>query len=302
VSGRLLGVILIPLALLALVIAGSRVLAANRLDGPARAARLRAVASSSLAVLTALAFVLFSPWPEGEAVRLATMPALAALVAVMTAGVAEMTWPRPQGERREASIAVRRGTEARTLTRLLLAGLAVSGILLVVGGFTASADGDSVERRWALGAAGAGPYPGVTYAVPVGLALTALALATWWALGRVDARPALGADLEEVDRAIRLAARVRVLRFAAAGALLTMAGLAATMGTALTSVAQSLRINWPDAPQAPWDWMQNAGFVLIGLSVAAVVAAIYALLFDSPRVPALEPQERVEAATGVVPE
>ncbi len=301
-SGRLLGVILIPLALLALVIAGSRVLGAKRLGGPARIARLRAVASSSLAVLAALSFVLFSPWPAGEAARLATMPALAALVAVVTAGVAELTWPRPQGERREASIAVRHGTEARTLTRLLLAGLTVSGVLLALGALTAAPDGASVERHWALGAAGAGPYPGVTYAVPVGLALAALSLATWWALRRVDARPALGTDLEQVDRAIRLAARVRVLRFAAAGALLTSAGLAATMGTALASAAQSLRMNWDEAPRAPWDWTQNAGFALIVLSLVAVVAAIYALLFDSPRVPALDPQEPLEAATAGVPE
>lgn len=301
-SGRLLGVILIPLAFFALLIAGSRLLAANRLEGAARAARTRAVASSSLAVLAAVAFAMFSPWPRGDDVRLATVPALAALVGVTIAGVAELTWPRPRGERREASIAVRRGTEAGALTRLLVAGLAASGILLVLGALTAAPDGSSVERRWALGAVGAGPYPGVTYAVPVGLALTALAIATWWALGRVDARPALGPDLDEVDRVIRLAARVRVLRFAAAGALLTCAGLAATMGTALAQLAQNLRMNWPEAPRAPWDWTQNVGFALIGLSVVSVLAAIYAILFDSPRVPNPEVQERVEATTGAVPE
>lgn len=295
-SGRLFGLILIPLALLALVIAGSRVLAANRLAGPARAARLRAVASSSLAVLTALAFVLFSPWPEGDDVRLATMPALAAFIAVVTAGVAELTWPQPQGERREASIAVRRGTEARTLTRLFLAGLAVSGILLALGALTAAPDGASVERHWALGAVGAGPYPGVTYAVPVGLALTALSLATGWALRRVDARPALGADLEQADRAIRLAARVRVLRFAAAGALLTSAGLAATMGTALAGIAQNLRMNWEGAPRAPWDWPQNAGFLLIALAVVAFVSSLFALFTPSPSVPAPDREPTPEAS------
>lgn len=302
-SGRLLGVLVVPLVLLAVVIAGSRVLAANRLEGPPRAARLRAVASSTIAVLVALLFVIFSPWPAGDDVRLATLPALAALVAVATAGIAELTWPRPHGEHREASITVRRQTEAATLTRLLVVGFASSALLLVVGAATAAADGASVERGWALGAAGAGPYPGLTYAVPVGLALAGLAIATWWALGRVDARPALGPDLDEVDRAIRLAARVRVLRFAATGALLTSAGLAATMGTALASLAQTLRMNWADAPRAPWDWIQNAGFALIAVAVAGVVAAIVALLFDSPRVPAArESREQAEVPTRAVPE
>ncbi len=287
-AGRLLAVLILPLGVLALVTVAARAYAANRLEGAARVARLRAVVASTLTVLVTILIAMFSPWPSSDDVRLATVPALAALAGVLFAGLAELTWPRPQGEVREASITVRRGTTATTLRRLFVGSALLSAGLLAVGALTAAPDGRSVERSWSLGSVGAGPYPGMAYAVPIGLALGALGLGTWWALGRVDARPALGSGLEEVDRAIRTGAYVRVLRVAAAGSLLTAAGLAASMGTALANLAMNLRMNWEAAPRAPWDWTQNAGFGLIALAVACGIATVYALFFDSPRVPGLE--------------
>jgi hypothetical protein len=296
-NARLLLMIVVPLALLALLVFAFRARAAARLDGAARNARRRAVLTSILTALAAAAFVVFSSWPDGEEIRLATLPALAATVGIVLAALAELTWPRPHGERREASIAVRRGTTVRWLGPLFLAGLGASALLLVIGVSSAGPTGRAVERDWSTGAASAGPYPGIPYAVPMALALAVLAVATWWALRRVEARPALGAGLEEVDRAIRVGARVRVFRLAAVGALLTAAGLSATMGLSLIRVATNTQLNnGVEAPAPPWDWTQNAGFALLGLTITSLIGTVWALLSQSPRVPEPAPRRDVVVA------
>lgn len=138
-----------------------------------------------------------------------------------------------------------------------------------------------------IGVVAAGPYPGLAYALPVAAALGLLVAATAWALHRVDARPALGTERPELDRAVRAASRIRVLRFATSAALLTAAGLSLTMGTALTRLAINLRMGLPGAPagRAPWDWTQNCGFALIGLGIVAVVLAVRAITWSAPAVP-----------------
>jgi hypothetical protein len=47
--------------------------------------------------------------------------------------------------------------------------LGVNTILLVIGVVTAGPTGRAVQRDWPGGAASAGPYPGLPYAVPMGL-------------------------------------------------------------------------------------------------------------------------------------
>lgn len=250
-------------------------------------ARRQGALTTAAGVLAILAFALTSPWPSDPAVRAATLPALATTLGVGVAALGERFWPRPSGERRVASLAIREGLERETapLMRRFVAGLGVSVFVLVIGTVTAAEDGTSVERAWAEGAAGAGPYPGVAYAVPVGLAVAALAGATWWALRVVDARPALDADQGALDLAVRAASVVRVLRFAASGALLTAAGLCLSMGAALNSLEQTLRMSMPNPPQAPRDWVQNAGFALMGLAVVALVLGVRAVLSPGPPIP-----------------
>lgn len=262
-----------------------RVITAPRLTGSARSARRRAIAATVLGVLAAATVVVLASWPHGGEIRLATMPALAATFGVMLVGLGELTYPRPHGERRETSIALRRGTAVRSLKPLFLAGLGVSAVLLVISSVTAGPTGRSLERLSSTGRAYGGPYPGLPYAVPLGLALSGLALATW-GLRRVDARPALGPGLEEADRAIRIAGRVRVLRLASAGSLATAAGVSLGMGRSLYMFAAQLRYHWEGGPRPPWDWTQNAGFALLGVGAVFGVASIVALLSPSPRVPA----------------
>jgi len=166
----------------------------------------------------------------------------------------------------------------------------VSGGLLVVVPHSGADDGRSLERTWATGASSTGPYPGWAYGLPIAAALALLAVATAWALRRVEARPVIDVDRPELDRAVRMGSRVRVLRFAAGGTVLTAAGLAFTAGSAFARLAQNLRMGLPGAPagQAPWDWTQNAGFGLLGLALVLVIVAIQVLMWGAPAIPRAE--------------
>lgn len=290
--------VVIPLLLvvfLMLLIVGvrERRIAARELSAPARAARRRGLLTSAVAVL-AVVLVAGVPLPLRPDVRVAMLPALTALAAVVVSALGERFAPKPAGDSRVAVLGIRRGTDAGRLRLLFTAGLVVSTVVLLVGALTAAPDGRSVTRTWAEGSGTSGPYPGWAYGLPVGTALLVLALATWWALRAVDTRPAIEPTSEPLalDRAVRLGSRIRVLRFAAAGALATAAGLSLQMGATLNSLAQSFRIATVDAPPAerapiaPFDWVQNGGFALIVVGLAALVGVVLALTWDAPPLPA----------------
>lgn len=306
-AGRFL--LILPMAALAvgLVLLVVRLAHAVELSRLEASARRRAVATSVVCFVAVGLFASLSPIPAADGVRLATLPAVAGLVGVLVAGTGERLWPVPTGPRREASLGSRRDLGGHGLAWRAGSGLVASGALLLLGVLTAAPDGRSVARTWEQGSASAGPYPGVDYALPIVLALLALVAGTWWALRRVDARPALPAGEVELDRTVRLASRIRVLRFTASAALLTAAGLAMTMGASLNSLAQTVRLNLPSAPQAPWDWVQNGGFALILLALVAVVLGFQSLLWPSPVIrgaagghqPQQQPQPESEPADGV---
>ncbi|CAN7555749.1 hypothetical protein LJR027_003802 [Terrabacter sp. LjRoot27] len=102
------------------------------------------------------------------------------------------------------------------------------------------------------------------------------------AVGLVD-DPGLG-------RAPRLGSRVRVLRWSAAGALVTAAGLCLTIGP---------QLDLPAAPRAPWDWTQSVAFSLIALGLVALVVALCSLLWDAPAVP--RSRRAAESVAGNLP-
>lgn len=290
-GGRILLALVLPLGLLALVVGIVRLVTASALDREAGQVRLRATWVTALCFVAVLIAVFLSPVPAQEDVRLATLPAVAGLVGVVVAGFSEGLWRARPGPAREASLRIRGGSGIepdRGLWRRYLLGLGVSAALVVVGGVTAAADGASVVRTWTTGAASNGPYPGWTYGVPIAVALVLLAAATWWALRQVDARPVLDVDQPALDRALRTGSRVRVLRFAAGGTVLTAAGLSLTAGSSLAQLAQNLRMPGAPGGRAPWDWTQNAGFGLIGLGVALILIGIQVLLWDAPAIPRAE--------------
>ena len=287
--GRLALVLLVPILVALGATTLLRASAAAPLEGAARSARWRSVAAT---VTTGLAgLVALVVWPvsgSGLDLRMATLPAVAALVVVLTSAVGELTWPRPSGDLRVASLGARRGRSPVGLLRLFWIGATTTAAFLVAGALTAAPDGRSLERAWAAGGAGHGPYPGLHYTAPVALAATMLALATLWALRRVELRPSMGPDLLPVDRAVRRASQVRVLRGAAAGMLLTAAGLGLTMGTAIVSVSRTARANDIGATGPGYALMQAAGSALLGIAAAFVVSAIVAACWPAPRIEARE--------------
>lgn len=287
-----------PVVLLAVVVNVARWFGARRLDAFASRARRRAALGSVVGGLLAYAVVLggvdraaASSSGEGATAHPA-VPALAAVAGILVAALFERWVPRVpwQGARREAVLGIRRGTESVRLTRYVVGGLVLSAVGLVVGWVTSGPDGRSGVRSWeGVVVSTSGVYPGRAYTLGTVGGLVLLALVTWWALRTVDARAAL-VDDPELDRALRLGSRVRVLRWSAAGALVTAAGLCLTIGPQLNDVTQRLRAavgvaDLPLAPSAPWDWTQNVAFSLIALGLAALVVALFSLLWEAPAVP-----------------
>jgi len=288
----LAGLLFVPLALGILIAGVVRLVDTLQSHGAARGAQARSLAASAATGVAGLAATLaWLGWASSLALnlRLATLPALGCAVAVLTAAVAELTWPRPTGPVRTASVGGRRAVPPAWLSRLVAIGLASTVLALVVGALTAAPGGRSFERS-APGTSSLGsPYPGAPYAVAVGAATLVLAVATWFARARVDARPALGPGHEALDAAVRGASMARVLRPAAVGSLSTAAGLWLTMGATVNSVTQNLRMNDSRTPQAPFDWVQDLGFAATAIGLALLVLTLAAFVAGSPRLPRREP-------------
>ena len=280
-----------PIVLGILIAGAIRLVDTLQSEGAARAAQTRSLAASAATGLAGLAgTVAWLALASGLALnlRLATLPALGCTVAVLTAAVAELTWPRPTGSVRTASLGSRRAPRPTWLPRLVVVGVASSAAALVVGALTADREGWSFSRS-APGMSAIGfPYPGWPYAVAVGTATLLLALATWFAWARVDARPALGQGHEALDSAVRGASMARVLRPAAVGSLGTATGLWLTMGATINSVTQNLRMNDARTAQPPFDWVQDLGFAATVLGFLLLLLAVGALMVGSPRLPRRE--------------
>ncbi len=106
----------------------------------------------------------------------------------------------------------------------------------------ADGTGRALTRAWegqdgAVGTSSAGPFPGAFYVLPVLAGLVVLAALVGLALHLVVSRPAVAAADPATDTALRRAGAHRVLRGAASGAGLTLAGLLLTAGSATRGVA-----------------------------------------------------------------
>lgn len=226
-----------------------------------------------LAALGVLALVAthtpFGPRAYGVA------PALAGIAFVLAIALGEVTWPTPAGRVRTAELGQSRPPAPRRLALGLAAAFAAVATLVIAGGRTAATDGRSVEVHWTHGAAGAGPYPGWYYGLPIAVGLAVLGVATWWSLRRIDARAALGEQLREDDWAARTAAKTRTLRGALAAVLLTFGGTALVMGGALHGLSSTAELNGvteltgTSLPALRW-----TGIALLVAGLAALVAAV----------------------------
>ncbi len=279
-----------PVGLILAITALARGWAAPTLDR--RAARLRRTAVLATVVSYLVADRLLTGSIDGDQLHPA-VPALAAAVGAGVCGLAEGWAPTPAGEQRAASLTIRRGTEAGGIMLPYVVGLALSVGALGLGYATSGADGVSGSRHWAQSTVTTAPYPGRAFTWPTLAALALLAAATWWALRRVEARPA-HIDDPRLDRALRLGSRIRVLRWSGAGSLVTAGGLCLTIGPKLNELTQHLRqsayvAGGSPTPDAPWDWTQNVGFAMTVLGLGALVAALCVVISIPPAVPRSQP-------------
>lgn len=284
---RFVGWFVVTVTLIALLLNLVRLFTARPLDRVARAARWRAVLTTVVGAVVATQ-VARAAWTRDDSVWVATVPALAAAAGVIIAIMGERTLPRARrdtGTVRTAFLGMRTGLDTRGLERCFWAGLFISALALAVGWASSGPDGRSGARTWAEQVVTGTPYPGRAFTAPVLLGFVVLGLVTWAALRAIDARPALNPDEPDLDRALRLGSRIRVLRWSAGAALVTGGSLCLTIGMTMNDVTQRLRIATEAAPRAPWDWPQNGALAMSALGVVALMAALVAVLWDAPVIP-----------------
>lgn len=271
-SALLLGAAALLIVVAALVVVTARGRGERAPDDSAatlRAARRHEDATALVSLLGVMAApVLLVAGSTTSLVHLGPSPGLlsalsltiGALIFLAVHHVGELTWPRPQGQLRQATL--RRRTVGELTGRrghALLATCVLAVVALVLFGLTATDTGRAVPRLItaddaAAGVVGgsSGPYPGWAYGVPLLGAFAVVLVATWLVLRLVARRPAVtGVDISD-DLALRLTSTARIL----AGVQLFLGG---TLAAVLLVAMQSL---------------QSAGWVLaavIALAVAAVV-------------------------------
>ncbi|WP_402467282.1 hypothetical protein [Isoptericola aurantiacus] len=158
------------------------------------------------------------PAPPAAGVLWTVGPFAVAVAACLVRAVGELTWPRPAGTVRTASLTRRTVRDLGSVPlRALGATAALLATALVAAGVTAGPSGTSVaspERTLADGSivsGSAGPYPGWPYGVPM-LAALAVTLVVTIATLRVVARRAPLTDLSsEQDDAVRRTSAARTV-------------------------------------------------------------------------------------------
>ncbi len=285
-SGRL-SVVLLPLLLLAIwLVRRSR--RSHELDSSRQRAALdayrRAVgwrwAGLGLGVLAAALSV--SRGSLGLGVMLApTVFGLCVIAGVIVGELA--TIPRREGVR-TAALETRTvgGYLPRRLGGLVMASTLGLGVLLVTTTVMGSADdmgraGRSLFRRCSPDtAAGRGPWPGLFYSVPLGIAVVLGLLVAVVALRTVVLRPRTGTtpDLVAADDVLRRRSAEAVV--AATGVMVA----ASLLGVALTAGAALLGF---DCPPASWTIL---GFALLAVGALMFLLALWclALLLSGSRI------------------
>lgn len=141
------------------------------------------------------------------------------LAFLIVSAFGEITWPRPSGSVRTATLIPRtlRDVTPRPAVILFAVVSALVVTALVVGGLTALPDGrsfgrtevmtDGLERTWA-----SSPYPGWFYAVPLLLATGAILLTALLCLVLIARRPAISDASPAWDLSLRRLSAQRVLR------------------------------------------------------------------------------------------
>lgn len=241
----LLGFVLVPLTVVALVVLLVRAgrSTGRPLPATALAARRHAALTTVLGVLAGLVALgagsRGAQSSSGLAIGLWTglLPALAGLAFLLIHAIGEATWPRPAGEVRRASLERRTIRDLAPRLALTAAALWSGGLAIALLAFGTAADPTSraVTVTFENSSSTAGPFPGWFYGGPLLAAAVLVLVATWGTLHLVASRPAVADAAPQWDLALRRLSAHRVLRGTQAVLGLTLVGVLGTAGTALHS-------------------------------------------------------------------
>lgn len=257
--------------------------------GGARRARRhldRATAAAWLvfAVATGLSWQLVLTAGAGAGLVAALAPATVGALFLLVHLIGEVTWPRPDGPVRRATLRPRRtreviGTGLATWSGVLAALLVVT---LLTTGLTADAGGRAVSRAWSDGSASAGPYPGWRYGLPLLVATAVVVALTVLVLRLVVRRAAVGDADEQDDLALRRSSASRVLAGSQLVLGLTAAGVLLVAGLAIRSVGAA---PYGDDPTGGSLGALGTALTLTAAAtgLTSAVVAVVALVRSGPR-------------------
>jgi hypothetical protein len=182
--------------------------------------------------------ILSGPTPGLRAgLYLGLIPAAAGLTFAILQALGELIWPRPTGALRRAPLTRRTATDIapRRLRQVTWSWAALTSVTLVACGLT-SDDGRGITRTFTNGSAGAGPFPGWFYGVPLLVATAVVLLAGEFVLRLIARRPAVMDAAPEWDLALRRTSSRRLLRGTQLVLGWTAAGVLFFAGTAVHTV------------------------------------------------------------------
>jgi hypothetical protein len=249
-----------------------------------RHARLTARAAVALGVVAALVTAATSSTLAGGlGVTVLRFPVVFAVTHTVVLAVGELTWPRPSGQLRRASLVRRRLLDAAPRWLLGLAATTglVAALVIAVGARLAGPDGRSFT--WTTGVplqAGTiseshSPFAGWFYGRPTAIGLLLVVVAALLALRVVATRPAVATEDQRIETALRRASAHRVLRATTAALLVDTGGLLLVSGTAV-----------PDIAPRP---LQLLGYGLAVVGVLGLLAGAVVACLRAPDVPAATP-------------
>ena len=230
----------------------------------------------------------------------AVYPAALGLLFLAVHAIGELTWPRPSGTVRRAAL-MRRTVRDVAPRRLVAATVAWAGTLVVtaVACGVVAEDGRQVTRVLPDGSAGAGPFPGWFFGIPLLVAAALVLAATYGVLRLVAGRAAVVDAAPEWDLGLRRLSGHRAMRGAQLVLGLTAGAVLLVAGTALQNVGRAGIEDVP--PGSPLHTVTGIVLVLVGLGVVLTAAVLTVLPAPVPLDPAAAGARTADPAGRVTP-
>lgn len=222
----------------------------------------------------------------GDGVVLGLAPAGVGLAFLLVHVVGELTWPRPTGRVRRATLRPRRVADVapRGMHRVAWTWYGLLVATLVTCGLTAAPDGRTVALERTDWGVTSGPFPGWFHGVPLLVAASLVVLGQAAVLRLVARRPAVADAAEEWDRGLRRLSAHRVLRGTQLVLGLTAGAVLVVAGMALQSLGAPSGIG-PRATASPGHVVGGTALLVVGVAVVVVACALTLRPGPAPQAP-----------------